>query len=192
MGMLVPVAVLAAGGTFTDDDDSIFEADIEWMAANGITLGCNPPTNDHYCPDDVVTRGQMAAFMHRLGVKNDGFSVFHDASLQITGTSSFETVLELTGLPAGSYVIIAKTHIQSHEGANTSAVCRLVAGVDFDQTNATLEPFHHVPATWTVVHSFASDGSAAQLQCEDFGSDVTLQNTKITAIGVNNINNNPG
>jgi hypothetical protein len=31
----------------------------------GVTLGCNPPTNDEYCPDDLVTRGQMAAFLKR-------------------------------------------------------------------------------------------------------------------------------
>jgi hypothetical protein len=60
---VVPVAVMAAGGTFTDDDTSIFEADIEWMAANGITSGCGTGL---YCPDDNVTRGQMAAFMKRL------------------------------------------------------------------------------------------------------------------------------
>jgi len=66
MAVLAPVAVIAAGGTFTDDDTSIFEADIEWMAANGVTAGCNPPANDHYCPDDAVTRGQLAAFMKRL------------------------------------------------------------------------------------------------------------------------------
>jgi hypothetical protein len=48
-----------------DDDDSIFEADIEKLAAAGITKGCNPPTNNMYCPNNVVTRGQMAAFLHR-------------------------------------------------------------------------------------------------------------------------------
>jgi hypothetical protein len=63
---MIPVAVLAAGGTFTDDDDSIFEADIEWLAGAGVTAGCNPPTNDNYCPSDSVTRGQMAAFMRRF------------------------------------------------------------------------------------------------------------------------------
>jgi hypothetical protein len=62
----VPVAVLAAGGHFTDDDTSVFESHINWMADAGITLGCNPPTNDHYCPDANVTRGEMAAFMHRF------------------------------------------------------------------------------------------------------------------------------
>ena len=62
---LVPVAVTAAGGQFTDDDDSIFEPHIEWMAAAGVTAGCNPPGNDHFCPDSHVNRGQMAAFLSR-------------------------------------------------------------------------------------------------------------------------------
>jgi hypothetical protein len=58
---------------FYDDDDSIFEADIERLAAAGITRGCNPPTNDRYCPDSRVTRGQMAAFLVRaLGYTDSG------------------------------------------------------------------------------------------------------------------------
>jgi hypothetical protein len=50
---------------FVDDDNSIFESDIEKLAAAGITRGCNPPVNDRFCPDDYVTRGQMAAFLAR-------------------------------------------------------------------------------------------------------------------------------
>jgi hypothetical protein len=50
---------------FTDDDGSIFEADIAALAAAGITQGCNPPHNTLFCPNDSVTRGQMAAFLHR-------------------------------------------------------------------------------------------------------------------------------
>ncbi len=53
------------GDLFVDDDDSIFENDIDRLATAGVTKGCNPPANDRYCPDDVVTRGQMAAFLHR-------------------------------------------------------------------------------------------------------------------------------
>lgn len=52
-------------GLFADDDDSVFVADIEWLAARGVTRGCNPPFNDWFCPDAVVTRGQMAAFLGR-------------------------------------------------------------------------------------------------------------------------------
>ncbi len=54
-----------AGDLFIDDDGSIFEADIERLAAAGVTRGCNPPANDHVLSHDAVTRGQMAAFLHR-------------------------------------------------------------------------------------------------------------------------------
>jgi uncharacterized protein YkwD len=50
---------------FLDDDNSPFESSIEQLAASGITLGCNPPANTRFCPDDHVTRGQMAAFLTR-------------------------------------------------------------------------------------------------------------------------------
>ncbi len=50
---------------FTDDNGTLFENDINRLAAAGITKGCNPPVNDRYCPTDTVTRDQMAAFMRR-------------------------------------------------------------------------------------------------------------------------------
>ena len=55
----------ASGDRFVDDDGSTFEDDIERLAAAGITAGCNPPANDNYCPDEPVSRGQMAAFLRR-------------------------------------------------------------------------------------------------------------------------------
>jgi hypothetical protein len=53
------------GDYFLDDDDSVFENAIDRLRTAGVTLGCNPPVNDRYCPDDYVTRGQMAAFLKR-------------------------------------------------------------------------------------------------------------------------------
>ena len=50
---------------FHDDDGLPFEDDINALAAAGITRGCNPPTNDRFCPDSTVTRGQTAAFIVR-------------------------------------------------------------------------------------------------------------------------------
>ncbi len=47
---------------FTDDDGSVHEARINALAASGITHGCGTST---FCPDGRVTRGQMAAFLHR-------------------------------------------------------------------------------------------------------------------------------
>ncbi len=53
------------GDLFDDDDGSVFESDIDRLATAGVTRGCNPPANTNFCPDDSVTRGQMAAFLHR-------------------------------------------------------------------------------------------------------------------------------
>jgi hypothetical protein len=60
-------------GVFRDDDDNIHEANIEFIAGAGVTLGCNPPFNDEYCPLSDVTRGEMAAFLVRtFGLTDDG------------------------------------------------------------------------------------------------------------------------
>ena len=51
-----------ASDYFSDDDGTLFESDINRLADAGITKGCTPTT---FCPDLDVTRGQMAAFLHR-------------------------------------------------------------------------------------------------------------------------------
>ncbi len=52
-------------GFFSDDAGSIYEWDINRLAAAGITSGCNPPANTRYCPNSAVSRGQMATFLAR-------------------------------------------------------------------------------------------------------------------------------
>jgi hypothetical protein len=47
---------------FTDDEASMHEANINRLAAAGITSGCTATT---YCPKATVTREQLAAFLHR-------------------------------------------------------------------------------------------------------------------------------
>lgn len=62
-------ATLPPGGTFTDDDGIMHEANIEAIAVAGITVGCNP-TGDHYCPDRPVTRAEVATLLTRaLGLE---------------------------------------------------------------------------------------------------------------------------
>lgn len=55
---------LTAGGSspFTDIGDSIFAEDIVRLEKAGITHGCSATT---FCPENYVTRGQMAAFLRR-------------------------------------------------------------------------------------------------------------------------------
>lgn len=45
---------------FADTCSSPFQADIDWLAKQGLVNGCG---GGNYCPNDVVTRGQMAAFL---------------------------------------------------------------------------------------------------------------------------------
>lgn len=66
VGLMIPVVATAAD-RFTDvPDTNDFHDDIGWLADAGVTLGCNPPANDKFCPTDNVTREQMAAFMRRF------------------------------------------------------------------------------------------------------------------------------
>jgi hypothetical protein len=71
---------------FTDTARHTFYNDILWMSGRGVTRGCNPPANDRFCPDDLVTRGQLAAFLVRaLGLAaND-----HPGFVDVAPTSTF-------------------------------------------------------------------------------------------------------
>jgi len=53
------------GNLFIDANGSVYENDIDRLGTAGVTKGCNPPKNDRFCPNDPVTRGQMAAFLRR-------------------------------------------------------------------------------------------------------------------------------
>jgi poly-gamma-glutamate synthesis protein (capsule biosynthesis protein) len=58
-------AALPPGGTFFDDDGNEHEAAIEAIAAAGITRGCSDMVDDLFCPEHLVTRGQLAAMLRR-------------------------------------------------------------------------------------------------------------------------------
>ncbi|MGQ0848422.1 MAG: peptidoglycan DD-metalloendopeptidase family protein [Actinomycetota bacterium] len=50
---------------FHDDDGSQFEAAINAIRAAGISIGCDPADPGHFCPDRLLTRGEMATFFVR-------------------------------------------------------------------------------------------------------------------------------
>jgi hypothetical protein len=72
----------AEGDRFVDDAGSVHEFDINRIAQAGISLGCGPDT---FCPDQRVTRAQMATFLVRaLGiplVPIDHFVDDHEADI---------------------------------------------------------------------------------------------------------------
>jgi hypothetical protein len=61
----VAQVALPPGGTFVDDDGLAEEGYIEAIAAVGVTLGCNPPANDRFCPGRTLARADMATFLVR-------------------------------------------------------------------------------------------------------------------------------
>ena len=66
----------ATDNYFTDDDGLSHENNINRLREAGVTLGCG---NDRFCPDDEVTRAQMATFLTRaLGLTSSGFDWFTD------------------------------------------------------------------------------------------------------------------
>ncbi|MGI8658896.1 MAG: S-layer homology domain-containing protein [Candidatus Limnocylindria bacterium] len=61
---------------FSDDDASPHQADINRLAASGITGGC---AAGRFCPTDTVTREQMASFLARgLGLPGSATDFFDD------------------------------------------------------------------------------------------------------------------
>ena len=54
----------ASPAGFTDTAGNVHAANIDALAAAGITLGCSTDPL-RYCPDQPVTRAQMASFLHR-------------------------------------------------------------------------------------------------------------------------------
>lgn len=62
--LLIPLTAMA-GSVFDDVDDTDVHIDgITFVRDTGISIGCDAANN--FCPDDPVTRAQMATFMHRL------------------------------------------------------------------------------------------------------------------------------
>ena len=70
----------ASEDRFVDDEDSPYEAEINALAAVGITRGCNPPHGDSYCPTRPLSRGEAAAFLVRAyGLQTvSGVNIFTD------------------------------------------------------------------------------------------------------------------
>lgn len=89
-------------GTFVDDDGSYAEAQIEQMAARGITVGC---TWNSYCPGVTITRAQAATMIARAVGGEQSYpsyqAHFDDVSSDAWFVGSVEYLVEIGALPAG-------------------------------------------------------------------------------------------
>ncbi len=75
-----PPEALPGSGFWDVGDGHVFAEDVAWLAGEDVTRGCNAPWNDEFCPDDRVTRGQMAAFLVRALELPAGEAPFTDTS----------------------------------------------------------------------------------------------------------------
>jgi hypothetical protein len=208
LALIIPTATWAAD-KFTDVPDSnIFHDDITWLADAGVTLGCNPPTNDKFCPGSTVTREQMAAFMRRLAdnqvvdaksVEGKAAAALESHAYETTLASNFAPPASATSdvltldLPAGTYLIQARAGINSNMGSPGGAstiVCDLTAGAKTQDVRNLFLNTNGLPgetqyASWLFTHTFATAGDAV-LSCttQAAWSGNILSGASLTAISV--------
>ena len=81
---------------FTDlTDTNTFCPNVDWLKNRKVTLGCGNGTT--YCPNDYVTRLQMAAFMNRLGVALTPFVL--TATQRVIAPDPFVMMCETADVP---------------------------------------------------------------------------------------------
>jgi hypothetical protein len=166
---LVPLGIFAAN--FTDlNPGSPHNDNINAIADAGITKGCNPPTNDQYCPNDFVTREQMASFIARTAGLGSNPPVTNAKSVGgyvpdslirvarsngtgvVNATYQTQLTLDITA-PGAGFVLVTATG--SVYNAQTSGCPCEVRYRLFHLTKVTASPREHYV---TVVNNTAGTG----------------------------------
>ena len=181
--LIAPVAAAGATSLWADvPDDSIFVDDTNWMKITGVSVGCNPPDNTEYCPKSLLTREQMAAFMHRLSdlqvvdaataidaenAENSDTVDGRDADelMSITGSTTVEGV---AFLPAAGNPKLLTTLSDFEVPAD--------GGVVTAQANLTAEPLSgpQLGLVWTVIDGNGDCGAVPIPIPADAGFYLTL------------------
>ena len=128
--LVIGTTVVVASHTFSDVPNSAFyHADATWMSQNGITAGCG---GGKYCPNNAVTRGQMATFLHRLApirtiVETDGEVT--DNSITTT-YEELDTIGNFTKQRSGTVVKITWTDHVATTATEGTDFCDFQVRVD--------------------------------------------------------------
>jgi hypothetical protein len=139
MVLALPLGVLASHQFSDVPNSNIFHGDVDALVDAGVTAGCG---GGKYCPNQAVTRGQMAAFMNRLGalapgkvpvVNADRLDGYHangltrvagDGALTLTPITSnfptFQTAADVViNAPAAGFVLVDASFVAQ----NTAETC---------------------------------------------------------------------
>jgi hypothetical protein len=158
-------------------------------------------------PPDAIQSGEIQnGEVHKVDLASDagpdGYASFDDDTGIICNSSCQEGSLQ--NLPAGSYAIFGKIHVDQpmEDEDRLNVICRLHAGQDFDDAKVSL--MGPRPASPTqgrldlrastlnmqVVHTFTANNGKAYINCrdEDVG-DARGWDLKITAISLGSLSN---
>ncbi len=184
----------ATGNTFFDVQPGAFAADfIEQLALDGITGGCG---NDNYCPDDAVTRAQMAVFLLR--------SIYGPAYAPPPPVGAFDDVATDYWAAAWIEQLAAEGITAGCGGGNycpTSAVTRAQMAVflvrtfaldvpparlsSLTLTGSTLEqPFDPDRLSYTALSGFLDSVVTIDAAPENPGATIEVNGEALTAGGV--------
>jgi len=139
--LIIPLTAYATTSLFTDvPDSSIFVEDINWMKTAGVTNGCNSAGTE-YCPEDNVTRQQMAAFMHRLatnGAVDAGTLDGKNSSDFVSNPWWISNTKNFTNVAAGAQVTVEAMCLLPHyviSGGGQSTYKQLVMATSRPMTD---------------------------------------------------------
>ena len=102
MAVLLPGIAVAQSGFGDVPSNYVHAPGIDYVADAGITAGCGDGSD--YCPNDAVTRGQMATFLHRSSGNAPGIAPSVDAA-----TLGGQTAEEIAAGAAGGFVPFSVT-----------------------------------------------------------------------------------
>jgi hypothetical protein len=128
----LPVAVIAAHSFDDVPDSNQFHNAIGWMQENGITVGCNPPANTQYCPEDNVSRQQMAAFMFRLAQTQGsaGIGVTDPADTVTVSGTTYVELLTLEATPTSEATVTLNGHVTLDKPTDTEGSYQVIVARD--------------------------------------------------------------
>jgi hypothetical protein len=158
--LLAIPAISIAADRFNDVPSShTFHEDIAWLAEKDITRGCNPPANDEFCPDDAVTRGQMAAFIHRYANTSDPRLVGSegpDASIRDNNWVTLDSVRISVPADGGALSLSGSAILFITNDDDVGAFGLLEVTVD----EACSEVSNGLLSSWTTILNIGSDSPA--------------------------------
>ena len=199
LAVAVPGLALASHQFGDVPNANPFHGDISAIANAGVTSGCG---GGNYCPDRNVTRGEMAAFMNRLGaLSSNKTPVVNADKVDGLDSTAFSRPAYATMRPdecfhaGGICTIYNVRDVRSIRRIATGTYCvappsgRSFAGIT---PTLTIDGFHSGPSTgfgtpivtYSSFVSPCSNGEIKVLTYSAFGTDPTISLSDYSSFGI--------